>query len=63
MGVKQDVRKWGLDVSNSSQNKLMVVFSDGDTIKTWEGGQKEIWGKQFKLVSLAKMEEVVLNLD
>lgn len=63
IGVKKDIRKWGLDVSKSSQNKLLIIFSDGDTIKSWEGGQKEIWGKQFKMVSLAKMENVVLTLD
>jgi hypothetical protein len=55
MKVKKDVRNWSLDYSNCSHYRFLVVFNDGSMIKTWEGGQKEIWGKNFKIVAMAPM--------
>jgi hypothetical protein len=63
MGVKKDVRKWDISRQYSSNDSLLIIFSDGDTIKSWVGGKKSIWRKKLKLVALVPMEMVVLTLD
>ncbi|MDD4902727.1 MAG: hypothetical protein PHE24_06355, partial [Patescibacteria group bacterium] len=61
-GLKKNVSGWDIYTSDP-QNRLMIAFSDGDTIKCWEKYQRKpsMWGKTFTMIALAPMDVEIDN--
>jgi hypothetical protein len=61
MGIKNNVSGWELFIGGSQGKKLLLIFSDNDTLRGWKTEQhKDIGHKKYKM---AFLEPMVVNFN